>query len=798
MGSRKHVSLNGEWQFTKNGLLGGEAIEIKNKDWRVEWRSVQVPHDWSVESPFSLDFDGATGFLPGGVGWYRKTFESLGTDVTYLHFDGVYNNAEIYVNGAKIGFHPYGYSPFQYEISDHIVEGINVIAVRVDHSRYADGRWYTGSGIYRDVELVGASKTHIPVWGTFITTPEVSDEKAQVQLQVKINNATEETELRTAILDPDSNQVAEVSQKWKSGDDVSFQALELSSPQCWDVESPKLYKAVTTVLNSGEIVDEYETVFGIRTFRFDVNEGFFLNGRNLKIKGVCLHHDAGCVGAAVPKDVWRRRFEILRKGGCNAIRIAHNPGSNEFIELCDEMGFLVQDEFFDEWDNPKDKRLNQNEQHDDYISKGYTEHFQEWAEQDLKDVMRSHRNHPSIIQWSIGNEIEWTYPRNAEATGYFGMKANGNYFWTTPPNSLEQIDEAFATLPPERYDIGKTAQKLAKWTKEMDTTRPVIANCILPSASYRSGYADALDIIGFSYRRVLYDYGHKNYPELPLMGCENLGQWHEWKAIMERPFVSGTFLWIGIDYLGECYGRWPMRSKRSGLLNSAGFEKGSYHMMKTLWCDEPHIHLTSQTLEKSPYIFDNADGFIGEEDSEAWKTKTWFWHDVNTHWNYTEGEIVAVEVYSNCDLVELFLNGESLGIKRLADFDDHIYKWAVPYCEGTLEARSAETTAFLKTAGAPAGISLELDGCHVIAQLVDAEGVPVKSEEHEIRFEVKGDGRVLGVDNGSCYSTQTFQSDRVVSDQGRCLLVVEGDVYVTVLVDELELTAGPVEVNAVK
>ncbi|QBG47022.1 DUF4982 domain-containing protein [Verrucomicrobia bacterium S94] len=794
MSSRKKVSLNGAWKFVKQGFAGGAAIELDESDERVAWRTVQVPHDWSVESPFSQDFDGATGWLPGGEGWYRKTFEALKTDVTYLHFDGIYNNATVYVNGQKIGFHPYGYSPFYYDISEQVVEGENLIAVRVDHSRYCDSRWYTGSGIYRNVELVGTSKTHIPVWGTFISTPEVTDKKAVVQVQVEVCHP-EEAELTTAIYDPSGNRVAEESVR---ASEKTIQQLEVASPQCWDLDSPMLYRAEMTVSRGGVTLDEYTTMFGIRTFRFDVNEGFFLNGRNLKIKGVCLHHDAGCVGAAVPKDVWRRRFEILKKGGCNAVRIAHNPGSEEFITLCDEMGLLVQEEFFDEWDYPKDKRLNQNERHDDYITRGYTEHFQEWAERDLKDVIRAHRNHPSIIQWSIGNEIEWTYPRNAEATGFFGMKATGNYFWTTPPNSLEEIDHELATLPRGKYDIGETAQKLSKWTKEMDTTRPVIANCILPSASYRSGYADALDIIGFSYRRVLYDYGHENYPDLPLMGCENLGQWHEWKAIMERPFVAGTFLWIGIDYLGECAGRWPMRSKRSGLLNSAGFEKGSYHMMKTLWCDEPHVHLTTQTLEKSPYIFDASTGFIGEEDSEAWKTKTWFWHDVNTHWNYADGEMIAVEVYSNCASVELFLNGESLGVKHLKDFEDHIYKWAVPYTAGTLEARAADASDSLKTAGAPSAVMLEVDGCHVIAQLVDAQGIPVKAEEYEIRFEVEGSGRILGIDNGSCYSTQPFQSDRVVTDQGRCLLVLEGAVSVRALVDELKLSAGPVEVNAVR
>ncbi|MDF7822526.1 glycoside hydrolase family 2 TIM barrel-domain containing protein [Pontiellaceae bacterium B12227] len=762
---RKNISLKDDWKFIKDDIEGAQAVAFND----AAWRTVQVPHDWSVEESFDEKWEGATGYLPGGIGWYRKSFQSLETEKTYLHFDGVYNRATIWLNGEKLGDHPYGYSPFFYEISDQVKAGENVIAVRVDHSRYCDSRWYTGSGIYRSVELVGTSETHIPVWGTFVTTPDISEEKASVRLQVEIRNPGD-AEVTTVITDPDGRAVAE--QSMPASKEI-IQTLEVSRPSMWNLDAPNLYKAVTTVSKEGKPVDEYTTTFGIRTIRFDANEGFFLNGQNMKIKGVCLHHDGGCVGAAVPKDVWRRRFETLKAGGVNAVRIAHNPGSDEFITLCDEMGLLVQDEFYDEWDSPKDKRMNMNEQHDDYISRGHAEYFQEWAECDLKDVMRSHRNHPSIFQWSIGNEIEWTYPRNAEATGFFDASWDGNYFWEQPPHALDEIKRLMKELPRGEYDIGKTAQKLAKWTKELDTSRPVIANCILPSSSYESGYADALDVIGYSYRRVMYDYGHERRPDLPVMGTENLAQWHEWKAIEERPFVAGTFLWTGIDYMGEVNGQWPKRATDSGLLDTAGFEKGSFHMMKTLWSDEPHVHLTTQTLEKSPYIFDASTGFIGEEDSNAWKQKLWVWHDVNTHWNYAAGEMIAVEVYSNCAAVELFLDGESLGVKQLADFEDRIYKWAVPFRAGRLEARAADASDQMITAGKAAAIQLEADGCHVIAQLVDAEGTPVKTEEHEMVFKVSG-ASILGVDNGAPDNIQDFLAGRIVTSQGRCLLVVDG------------------------
>ncbi|MEN8725605.1 MAG: glycoside hydrolase family 2 TIM barrel-domain containing protein [Lentimonas sp.] len=762
--TRIHQPLLQSWKFSLGDNEGTEAAAYDDS----QWRTVDVPHDWSVEASFSEEHEGATGYLPGGIGWYRKVFQPLRTETTYLHFDGVYNNATIYLNGEKLGDHPYGYSPFYYDISDKLIDGDNVVAVRVDHSRSCDSRWFTGSGIYRSVELVGAAKTHIPVWGTFVTTPEVSADKASVQIEVEVCNAAEGITVITEILDLSGQPVAEAS---SAAADKVVQLMEVAQPQLWDVDAPNLYQAVTAIQKGSEVLDTVTTRFGIRTFRFDANEGFFLNGRNMKIKGVCLHHDGGCVGSAVPDDVWRRRFAKLKEGGCNAIRIAHNPGSTDFLHLCDEMGLLVQDEFFDEWDNPKDKRKNMNEQHSDYISRGYTEHFQEWAERDLKDVMRSHRNHPSIFQWSIGNEIEWTYPRNAEATGFFNADWSGNYFWAQPPHSVDEIKRLLKELPKAEYDIGETAQKLSRWTKEMDTTRPVTANCILPSSSYLSGYADALDVIGFSYRRVIYDYGHENYPDLPLMGAENLGQWHEWKAIEARPHVSGTFLWTGIDYLGEVDGRWPVRANESGLLDTAGFARGSFHMMKTLWCDQPHVHLTTKTLGESPYIHDTDTGFIGEEDPAAWQEKLWVWHDVNTHWNYSEGEMIAVEVYSNCESVELFLNYESLGKKLLSEFPDRIYKWAVPFTAGKLEARGCDAADSMMTAGRGVAILLEQDGSHIIAQVVDALGSPVKHEAHEIVFDLKSDARILGVDNGSPKNVQDFQSDRIVTSQGRCLMV---------------------------
>ena len=675
------------------------------------------------------------------------------------------------------------------------------MAIKVDRTRYADSRWYTGSGIYRNVKLITTNKLHIPIWGTYITTPEVSRQQATVNIMVKVKNEDalkSNFDILTEIYDPEKIKVASRKESYFLSDhsEQAFsRQFQLDTPQLWDTENPNLYRAIVSIWHEGKVVDKYETPFGIRSILFDADDGFFLNGKNMKIKGVCLHHDGGLVGAAVPKGVWRRRFQKLKEGGCNAIRISHNPGSGEFIDLCDEMGILVQNEFFDEWDYPKDKRLNQGESTStDYITRGYTEHFQQWAEKDLKATMLRDRNHPSIIQWSIGNEIEWTYPRYAHATGFFDMGWQGNYFFSPPPISSQEIRKRYEESPAGTYVLAETARKLADWTRELDKTRPVIANCILPSASHETGYADALDIVGYSYRRILYDYGHKLYPDKVIMGTENLGQWHEWKSVMERPFISGTFLWTGINYMGEAHDRWPRKGSDSGLLDFAGFEKPSYHIMKTLWNEEPHVYLATQNLEKSIYKV-AASGEVEERKPGAWKQALWGWHDVNEHWNYAPSELIIVEVYSNCEEVELFLNGQSQGLKKLSDFEDRIYKWGIPFKAGTLMAegkhKSGVVSTTLITTSEPTGVSLKADKktlkadgydiAHVVAQLIDKKGNPVKNKDLALTFELEGNGKILGVDNGAVDNVQDYQSNKILTANGRCLLIIQSLQEVTTL-----------------
>ncbi|SHH84591.1 sugar-binding domain-containing protein [Clostridium grantii] len=801
----KQYDFNKNWKFYLGDLEDGASNELDD----LNWRPLNVPHDWSVEFSFDENKgEGCTGYLLGGIGWYRKSFimsEETKENITYICFDGIYNNAEIYVNGEMVGDHPYGYAPIYYDISKYLKSPgeKNIISVKVDHSHYADSRWYTGSGIYRKVDLVVVDKLHIPIWGTFITADEINEESARVNMKVTVENRYNEDKdfsISTKIISPSGKEIINScqSQNIKANEEQYIeQSFKVDNPKLWDINSPLMYTAVTAIRSHGNLIQEYKTPFGIRSIEFDSNKGFYLNGRRVPIKGVCLHHDGGLVGAAVPAGVWRRRLKKLKEAGCNAIRSAHNPCSEEFLNLCDEMGFLLQVEFYDEWDNPKDKRLNMEEKGKDYITSGHAEHFQQWAEKDLKATMLRDRNHPCVFQWSIGNEIEWTYPKNKEATGYFGAEANGNYFWELPPYNREKIRDNYYKLPKEKYEIGDTARKLADWTREMDTTRPVIANCILPSASYESGYADVLDVVGYSYRQVVYDYGHKYYPEKPIMSTESVGQWQEWKQVIEREFVAGMFIWTGIDYMGEANNQWPNKGLSCGMIDFAGFDKHSFHMMKTLWQDEPHVYLTSQNIEESIYEIDESKEVV-DKDKDGWKKRLWAWHNMNRHWNYDNEKQIVVEVYSNCPMVELLLNGKSMGKKYLKDFEDRIYKWVVPFNKGTITARGSMNGEIvideIVTSGKPAGILLTIDKkqliadgtdvVHVVAQLVDKDDIPVYNKEKEIKFNVKGECRVLGVDNGASSNVQDYQATTITTNKGRCLLIlqsteVKGNIEVT-------------------
>ena len=759
-----------------------------------DWRDVRLPHDWSVEASFDSTLEGCTGYLPGGVGVYQKHFKTPALPdlkSTYVLFDGVYNNATFWLNGQLLGENPYGYSPVYWDLTDKLkTDGSNnVLTVHVDHSRYADSRWYTGSGIYRNVKLVTVDKLHIPIWGTFITTPEISDDEALVHVEVKIinqNKSKKDFILSTIITDDMGNEVAVKESKLDiDGNEVTeiAQELNVTNPKLWDIDSPNMYKAITRLSVDGKVVDEYKTPFGIRSLVFDKDKGFFLNGKSTYAKGVCLHHDGGLVGAAVPKGVWKRRLQKLKDAGVNAIRTSHNPFSDEFLDLCDEMGFLVQDEIFDEMDNPKDKQFNLNERSVKYITRGYTEHFQEWGESDLKRTMMRDRNHPSVFQWSIGNEIEWTYPDYKHVSGLWDPGA-GSYWNAIPKLTAEEMKARYEALPDRKYKLAETAKRLAGWVREMDSSRPVTANLIIPVASCASGYAGVLDVVGFSYQIAQYDWCKENYPDMLFTGNENAGYLSEWKSITDNPMVFSMYMWTGIDYLGEANQKWPQKGWHGDMLDFAGFEKTGYYNFKSIWVDEPMLSISTLPLKDSSFKLDKATGVPVAKSKKALN-----WDNFTSQklWNYNNDEMVLVEVISNIPEAELFLNGEALGVRMLADCPDNILRWAVPYRAGDLVVKGTgnnkEVTSELKSAGAvhellivsdkKALVADAYDVAHIEVQLVDKTGVPAKTDEREIFFEIEGDVSLLGVDNGWNESIQDYQTNKLITHQGRGMAIIQ-------------------------
>ncbi len=777
---RQLTLFNEQWQFQL-------ADTQPDKD---QWQAVTLPHDWSVSQPFSEQYEGATGYLPGGQGWYRKRF-SLDCEPdkrALLVFDGIYNHASLTLNGEPLHHQINGYTPFYLDITNRLRQGDeNELVIHVDRSRIADSRWYPGAGIYRNVHLLLTNELHIPLWQHHLTTPQVSEERAVVSHCIALSKPLPkdaDVELQMEVFDVNSQTpLACVSQTASTASEHTL-SLEIAQPKLWSPDSPYLYRCVTSVRCNGVEVDRLEQPLGIRWFEFDPSGGFSLNGQALQIKGVCLHHDGGLVGAAVPDSVWTRRLLTLKQAGVNAVRSAHNPASASFLSLCDKLGLLVQDEFFDEWDYPKDMRLNMGDQTGDALSQGYAHFFADNAKRDLSNALLAHRNHPCIFMWSIGNEIEWTYPRNAEATGFFDAQWSGNYFWSMPPHSPEQIQHYLDTLPRQTHDIGETAQMLSAWVKQLDSTRPVTANCILPSASFLSGYAEALDVVGFSYRQVIYPYAKQHYPQYPIIGNENLPQWHEWKAVLDNPQVAGVFLWTGIDYLGEMHNKWPEKATGSGLLDGAGFPKPSYYLFKSLWQDSPTLTLTTCECDLDSYRVGPATQQAFERDSEAWKTRLWLWPEQYRHWNYDE-QTVLIQAYSNCEELELEVNGRVIGRVRVDQQADRVCRWAIPFENGQVIARGYTQGQpvcedCLVSSGAPSGLTLTQeptsletdDATHIAVQLQDAQGVAVRHQQMALTFELSGPAELLGVDNGAIDNVAAYQGGRVSTSQGRALALV--------------------------
>ena len=727
--------VNG-WKFQ---LQKDKSIELDENT--EQWRRVTLPHDWSVEGHYSHTYASATGYLPGGMGWYAKSFEvseeQKGKKV-FIYFEGVYNRSKVYLNGHLLGERPNGYVSFMYDLTPYIKYGEpNDLRVQVDHTRSNDSRWYTGSGIYRDVYLVYADPVHIDLWGTYCTTEKVSASRADFRVRTTLRNESDKkAKVQVELTLYEKNSGRKVAQTKRgvglnAADSlVCEQTLRVSRPKMWNIGDPQLYRLVTTLYVNGEKTESNELMTGVRTLRYDANEGFFLNGVNTKLKGVCIHHDAGCLGAAVPREVWKRRLETLREMGCNAIRMSHNPQAPDLYELFDEMGFVVMDEAFDEWEYPKRKWVEGwNVGRPGY--QGSADFFNEWCERDLRDMVLRDRNHPSIIMWSIGNEVDYPndpYSHPVLETGTINQPVHGGYLKDNP--QAERLSEISA--------------KLAAVVRKYDLSRPVTAALAGVIMSNHTDYPGNLDICGYNYTENRYEMDHKTYPNRVIYGSETGRGLKEWKAVRDNPYIFGQFIWTGLDYLGES-GRYPSRGLNTGMIDFAGFLKPAGYYRRAMWSEVPVAYVGTAMKPK-------------RRGGRRWPGEP------QPVWNYTPGDTVVVTAYCNTPYSRLLLNGEEIGEKK--PFNDETFAtfWEVAYQPGRLvvealdEAGNVVATHALQTSGRPAGLSLKADTLvadkergvvQVELQVVDEEGRPVFLADNEIACRIEGPMKLLGMESGS-------------------------------------------------
>lgn len=774
------------WKFN----LGDSAAYSQPDFNDSSWRSLNLPHDWAIEGDFSKENPSGTGggALPGGIGWYRKTFTVPGYkegEKVYIDFDGAYMNTTVYINGHELGTRPYGYASFSYDITPWLQEGDNVIAVKVDNSDQPNSRWYSGCGIYRHVWLRKLDAIHVAQWGTYVTTSDITPDSATVNIATTVDNtsATDaEVTLTTRVIDPQGKVAATVtaSDNIAAGKSATVnQSARVADPQLWSLDNPALYSVVTDVAVGGKTVDTYQTTTGIRTIEFTADKGFFLNGEQVKINGVCMHHDLGALGAAVNTRAIRRQLEILQEMGVNAYRASHNPPAPEVLALCDSMGILVMDEAFDMWRKRKTER-------------DYARFFDEWHERDLTDLVTRDRNHPSIIMWSIGNEVleQWS---DAAADTLSLEEANLILNFGHGADKLAKDGDEMSVN-------SLLTVKLADIVKQLDPTRPVTAGMNEPNPGNHLIKSGALDIIGLNYHYEWYDDAEKNYPGKPLLGSETVSalmtrgyyknpsdsiiiapkRWDipyedpsfacsaydnehvPWGTTHENSLrrmkddrVMGQFIWTGFDYIGEPtpYG-WPARSSYFGIVDLAGFPKDVYYMYQSEWRpDKTVLHLFP-------------------------------------HWNWTPGQTVDLfAYYNNADEVELFVNGKSQGVRSKGDGEYHVM-WRVPFEPGTIKAvsrKAGKTVAeqVINTAGEPAQIRLTPDRATIAAdgndlsfvtvEILDSEGNLCPTAVNEVTFTVEGAGQNEGVDNGNPISLERFKADSRKAMAGKALLIVRNN-----------------------
>jgi len=755
--------FNENWKFFKGDQENAFQTNFNDK----EWRSVELPHDWSIEGPFDTKWASATAYLPTGIGWYRKNFTIPTNDKdkkVYIYFEGVAKNGEVWINGHDLGKRPNAYISYQYDLTPFLNFGkANVLAVKVDHNEFADSRWYVGSGIYRNVFLITTGKLHIKQWGVFATTPTVSKEKAVVAITVTVeNNSTtdQKVDVQNTLTDSKgkivANSIKTVSVN-TSGEISTDVSLNINNPALWSTDQPNLYTLTTTIKNGADTLDKIDTKVGIRDFHFDANKGFTLNGVPLKIKGVCVHHDAGCLGAAVPTGVWERRLLLLKEMGCNSIRMSHNPHATELYDLCDKLGFLIMDEAFDEWEGGKNKWV-QGRNVGPPSLQGYNEVFAEWHERDLRDQILKNRNHPSIFMWSIGNEID--YPNDPYSHPILDIGTNPQIF-----------GRGYHKDSPNSDRLGVVAKELVKIVKQYDVTRPVTSALAAAIISNETGFADALDIAGYNYQEYRYVDDHKKYPNRIIYGSENGFGMNVWNDVAKNDFISAQYLWTGIEYLGEA-GRFPTKHSTSGMLDLAGLRKPEYFFRQSIWSTKPMVYIGTTLVPAN------------EKEGSIWSQKR-----ADPIWNYNNGEKVRVSCFTNCKSVELFLNNKSLGVKNRADFENTgVIYWDTPYEPGTLkavakDAGNKELVQVLNTAGQASSIEASSDTkqlsigkrglAHIELTITDENMNMVYLSKAEITCTVIGSAKLLGLENSNPRDTTQYKTNKRSVFKGKLVAYIQ-------------------------
>lgn len=745
--------FNFGWKFKLGDDLNAQLNDFDDSN----WRTLDLPHDWSIEGnvKFKNPSGNDGGYFPAGIGWYRKSFHvaALQKDVnTTVYFEGVYMNSEVYINGKSLGIYPYGYTSFSYDLTPYLVYGkINTIVVKVDNSKQKNSRWYTGSGIYRNVWLISKHNISVPKWGIGIKTENISAKVATVRLNTTIenkNSTSAEVLVKTTIFDTAGTLIAKSQQRLETSklDKKSLETvMTVKNPKLWSPDNPSLYIARVEVLKGKQLLDRLDTRFGIRSVTFTSKNGLILNGKTIKLNGGNVHHDNGSLGAAAYDRAEIRKAELLKAAGFNAVRSSHNPPSTKFLEACDSIGLFVIDESFDGWRSKKT----------DY---DYAMYFDQWAKKDVQAMVLRDRNHPSIILWSIGNEI------------------------------IERKEPRAVT----------TAKMLRNAIREIDKTRPVVSAMTTWDNDWE--IFDSLmaqhDVAGYNYQLHRAPKDHERVPERIIVQTESYPRdaFANWKLVNDHPYIIGDFVWTAMDYLGESgIGRWyytgevtgehydrdlfPWHGAYCGDIDLTGSRKPISYYRDLLYNKGPKLHLAVREPNPEPL-------HIHETLWSVWPTwDSWTW-------NGFEGKDLAVEVYSSYPKVRLYLNGSAVGEKFTGENEKFMATFHVPYVAGELKAVALDKTnkevevRILNTASKPTQIRLKADRNHIkatgidlsyiTAEIIDGQGTVCPAEMDRISFEIEGPGLLVGIDNANLKDTELYKGSSRKVWKGRALGIVRG------------------------